>query len=330
MFENSKYEGMELSTQIVIDSALKRGINVEILDKEDNFISLEKNGRTEYLKQATKTSLDKYITPLIMENKHVTKKILEKDGFPVPKGKRYFLKENAKSEYGKYSNMPIVIKPVSTNFGIGITTLEKGFTEEQFNSAIDFAFDHDSFILIEQFISGTEYRFLIIGDKVTAILERVPANVKGDGTHTIRELIEIKNQDPIRGTGYKKPLEKIKAGTTEKEFLKAQGLNFESIPKKDQVIYLRKNSNISTGGDSIDHTDAIPDRFKKLVLNAVGSVGAVICGADLIIEDINGEANEDNCSIIELNFNPALHIHNFPAVGNNRHTEEDLLNLLGY
>ena len=75
-FKLEGYEELELSTQILMKEAIKRGIKVEILDKTENFISLKKNGKVEYVKQATKTSKDNYVTVLIMENKSVTKKVL--------------------------------------------------------------------------------------------------------------------------------------------------------------------------------------------------------------------------------------------------------------
>ena len=66
---------MELSSKIIIFEAEKRHIEIEILDENDNFIRLRKGDKIEYIKQATKTSLDTYIAPLIMENKMITKNI---------------------------------------------------------------------------------------------------------------------------------------------------------------------------------------------------------------------------------------------------------------
>ena len=77
------------------------------------------------------------------------------------------------------------------------------------NGQFYFAFKNDNTVLIEEFIKGKEYRFLVIDDEVVGILHRVPANVIGDGEKTISELVEIKNQDPLRGKGYVTPLEKM-------------------------------------------------------------------------------------------------------------------------
>lgn len=323
------FEDLELSTQILLKAAIKNGVKFEILDRDENFIVLEKDKKVEYVKQATKTSLDSYVTMLIMENKVVTKKVLEKENIIVPQGKDYFNIEEAKSDYRKYG-AGIVIKPKSTNFGLGITIFKEEFSKEDYEKALEIAFKEDNSILIERFIKGKEYRIFVIGDEVVGILHRVPANVKGDGERSIKELVEEKNLDPLRGVGYKTPLEKIRLEDPEKLFLKGQGLTIEYIPKKDEVVYLRENSNISTGGDSLDYTDDILDAYKKIAIKASKAVGAKICGVDMMIEDIKNPNPIDNYAIIELNFNPAIHIHCYPYKGKNRNLGEKILKALGY
>lgn len=323
------FEDLELSTQILLKAAIKNGVKFEILDRDENFIVLEKDKKVEYVKQATKTSLDSYVTMLIMENKVVTKKVLEKENIIVPQGKDYFNIEDAKSDYRKYG-AGIVIKPKSTNFGLGITIFKEEFSKEDYEKALEIAFKEDNSILIERFIKGKEYRIFVIGDEVVGILHRVPANVKGDGERSIKELVEEKNLDPLRGVGYKTPLEKIRLEDPEKLFLKGQGLTIEYIPKKDEVVYLRENSNISTGGDSLDYTDDILDAYKKIAIKASKAVGAKICGVDMMIEDIKNQNPIDNYAIIELNFNPAIHIHCYPYKGKNRNLGEKILKALGY
>ncbi|MGL5189164.1 MAG: bifunctional glutamate--cysteine ligase GshA/glutathione synthetase GshB [Cetobacterium sp.] len=323
------FEDLELSTQILLKAAIKNGVKFEILDRDENFVYLEKNGKVEYVKQATKTSLDSYVTMLIMENKVVTKKVLEKENIIVPQGKDYFNIEEAKSDYRKYG-AGTVIKPKSTNFGLGITIFKEEFSKEDYEKALEIAFKEDNAILIEKFVKGKEYRIFVIGDEVVGILHRVPANVRGDGERSIKELVEEKNLDPLRGIGYKTPLEKIKLEDPEKLFLKGQGLTMEYIPKKDEVVYLRENSNISTGGDSLDYTDDILDTYKEIAIKASKAVGARICGVDMMIEDIKNPNPKDNYAIIELNFNPAIHIHCYPYKGKNRNLGEKILKALGY
>ncbi|MFR5643426.1 MAG: bifunctional glutamate--cysteine ligase GshA/glutathione synthetase GshB [Clostridium paraputrificum] len=327
-FNLKGFEDMELSTQILMKEAIKRGIKFEVLDREDNFISLEKNGKLEYIKQATKTSVDNYATVLAMNNKVVTKKILDKKDVRVPKGEEFTSIDEGIRRIEKYVNLPVVIKPKSTNFGLGISIFPDGGGKEDLTKALDFAFSKDNTVLIEEFIKGKEFRFLVIGDKVSGILHRVPANVKGDGKHTIEELIEIKNKDSLRGKGYKTPLEKIEIDTSALLYLKNHNRDIYTVLKEDEVVFLRENSNISTGGDSIDFTDIIPNSFKEIAIKSAKAIGAKICGVDMVIEDYTDERS--NYGIIELNFNPAIHIHSYPYEGKERNVAKDILNLLGF
>ncbi|ADL53134.1 bifunctional glutamate--cysteine ligase GshA/glutathione synthetase GshB [Clostridium cellulovorans] len=322
------FEDLELSTQILLKDAVTSGINIEVLDKSENFISLSKNGKKEYIKQATKTSKDSYSTVLIMENKLVTKKVLSDNNIRVPKGRDYDEVKSAVADFKYFKDKKIVIKPKSTNFGIGITIFKESFSKEDYEKALEMAFRHDNTVLIEEFFSGKEYRFLVIDNEVVGILHRVPANVIGDGIKNITELIEEKNLDPLRGHGYKTPLEKIKLGESEELFLKNQGKSSTYIPKKDERVFLRENSNISTGGDSIDFTDDIHGSYKEIAIKSASAVNARICGVDMMIDNISEIADNVNYGIIELNFNPAIHIHCYPYKGKNRKAGQAILKLL--
>ena len=327
--EANRYSDLELSTQILIKEATRRNINVEIIDVMSNMIRLFAGDKREVVMQATRTSKDTYIAPLIMENKYVTKIMLSENNINTPRGYRITKHSQGVDLFDEIKSKAMVVKPLSTNFGKGITILGKEFCRETFIEAINFALSYDEVILIEEYIEGKEYRILVIDDQVIGVLYRVPANVTGDGKSTIKELVIQKNMDPLRGTNYKKPLEKLKLGKIEQAYLATQGYDISTIPKKDQQIYLRINSNISTGGDSIDYTDVLDKGYLDKAVEASKSVGAKICGVDMIIKDI-GTYDDKGYSIIELNFNPAIHIHNYPYKGKNRNAEYAILDLLGF
>ncbi|MEG0014604.1 MAG: bifunctional glutamate--cysteine ligase GshA/glutathione synthetase GshB [Cellulosilyticaceae bacterium] len=322
------YEDMELSTQLLMKEAIKRGISVEIIDRSENFICLKKYGKVEYIKQATKTSKDNYVTVLMMENKGVTKNVLGRNQIKVPGGREFDKLEEAVSELDLFTYKPVVIKPKSTNFGVGISIFPEGTKKENLIEALKIAFAHDKTVLIEEFIKGKEYRFLVIDNKVVGVLHRVPANVLGDGVKSISELVAIKNQNPLRGKGYRTPLEKIELDDSAKLFLRQNGLDINYRPAEGEKIYLRENSNISTGGDSIDYTEVVASVFNQLAIQAAESIGAKICGVDMMIANCENEDSE--YAIIELNFNPAIHIHCYPYEGNERNIAKEILKLLGF
>jgi glutamate--cysteine ligase len=313
------YEDLEGSTQLLIKEALKRDVKVEVLDRGESFVRLTKGNKTEYIKQANQTSADSLISFLIMENKHITKSILRENGILVPNGEIYYNNKTAKSDYPKYVKKKIVIKPTSTNYGIAVNFAEPG-DEKGFNSAVDEAFKHGKSILVEEFMDGKEYRFLVIGGKVVSVLHRIPANITGDGKHKIKDLVEMKNADPRMyksSTGYI-----IRLGAKEKAKLKSQKLTINSILKKGQLVFLRDNSNLHSGGDPVEVTDKMDSKYKKIAIRATKAVGAKICGVDMIIKN--------SYAIIEMNFNPAMQMHDFNITGKNRHVEKAVLDLLGF
>jgi len=325
-----EYEQLELSTQIIIKEALKRDVKVEVLDGDDNFIRLKKGERVEYVKQGTKTSLDTYIVPLIMENKELTKLILREHDINVPESVAVNHMDKALNKYSDFKNENIVIKPKSANFGEGVSILKGLKSKDDYVNAIKEAFNYGSHVMIEEYIPGEEYRFLVVPDEVLAVMYRVPANVVGDGTHNITELVTEKNRNPMRGKGYLTPLEKINIGSIENNNLASQMKDINYIPKDGEIVYLRENSNLSTGGDSIDFTDDVHEEYKEIAIKSANAVGAKICGVDIIISDVKAKPNKDNHSIIELNFNPVIYPHNFPYIGQNRHVEKKILDLLRF
>ena len=311
------YENMELSTQLLLFDAIQKGINVDILDENDQFLKLWHGDHIEYVKNANMTAKDNYISPLIMENKVVTKKLLAQAGFPVPTGQEFTNKETALRYFIQVRDKAIVVKPKSTNYGLGISIFKEPAHFDAYQNALDIAFAEDDTILVEEFISGTEYRFFVLDGKCEAVLLRVAANVVGDGKHTIAELVDLKNQNPLRGVNHRSPLEIIKLGDIERLMLKQQGYTPDDILPEGVKVDLRRNSNISTGGDSIDVTETMNESYQQLAAQMASTIGAWVCGVDLIIsnENLNASKEEPNCSCIELNFNPAMYMHTYCHAG---------------
>ncbi|MCZ2259152.1 bifunctional glutamate--cysteine ligase GshA/glutathione synthetase GshB [Sporosarcina sp. G11-34] len=328
-YQLTGFTDMELSTQLLMFDAIEQGIKVEILDRQDQFLKLKLDDHVEYVKNGNMTSKDTYVSTLIMENKTVTKKILHQEGFRVPLGEEFNDIEHALRSYELFAAKPFVVKPKTTNYGLGISIFKDGTNYEDYKQAITLAFQEDTSVLVEEFLKGTEYRFFVLDDKVLAVLSRIPANVQGDGKQTIEELVIEKNRDPLRGQDHRTPLELIQLGELEDLMLKGQGYQFDSVPKEGEIVYLRENSNVSTGGDSIDVTDDISEDYKKIAVDAVAALGAKISGIDLIIEDLNVPASEPNAyGIIEANFNPSMYMHIYPYKGKSRHLTMHIIEYL--
>jgi len=311
------YENMELSTQMLLFDAIQKGLNVEILDENDQFLKLWHGHHVEYVKNGNMTSKDNYVIPLAMANKTVTKKILAAADFPVPAGAEFSSLEDGLAYYPLIKDRQIVVKPKSTNFGLGISIFQEPASLEAYRKALEIAFSEDAAVLVEEFIAGTEYRFFVLDGQCEAVLLRVAANVVGDGQHTVRELVAIKNDNPLRGRDHRSPLEIIELGDIELLMLDQQGYGPDDILPAGVKVDLRRNSNISTGGDSIDVTDSMHSSYKELAADMAKAMGAWACGVDLIIPDSSAISTKENpnCTCIELNFNPSMYMHTYCAEG---------------
>lgn len=316
-FDKHAYDSeFELSTALLVKEAEKHQYDVEILSKSNNVIKINNN----LIVKATETNLDKYANVLMLANKEMTKLILEKNNISVPKG--IVINTYDETVIKQFINQNIVIKPIDTNFGEGISIL-KNANLEHITHAIDYGFAYSNQLIIEQFYEGDEFRFLVVNNKCISVVHRIPCNVVGDGFHTIQELINIKNDNPLRGNNYKNPLEKIKIDDEMLLILKEQKLNLDSVLAEDQIVYLRKNSNVSTGGETVEVSDIIPHYFKEQAVLATKSLDVMICGIDMIIPNLY----EEKYAIIEANFNPAIHMHTFPLIGYGRNVSKYILDL---
>ncbi|PCS11754.1 glutathione synthetase [Lactococcus raffinolactis] len=259
-----------------------------------------------------------------MENKIVTKEILNAAGIQVPSGYEFHDIRDALAHFDQLPSA-FVVKPKSTNYGIGISIFKETATQADYEQAVKIAFENDDAIIVETYAHGTEYRFYVQNEEVLAVLERFPANVFGDGIHSIKQLVAIKNTDIRRGEHHRTPLEKIKLGDVEQLTLSLQGFNENSIPKAQERVFLRENSNVSTGGDSIDRTDQVSDYYKAVAVKVAHALDVTITGVDIIIADAS---QEGPYFVIEANQNPMMQMHLFPAFGQSRRVTESLIRLL--
>ncbi|MDP3965653.1 MAG: glutamate--cysteine ligase [bacterium] len=319
------YEHLELSTQVLIRAAQKRRIDVEIIDAGLSVIELTRGKKREVVKQATITAHDNLLSYELMNQKSLTKVVLKGAGISTPRGGHFSTAYEAIEYCKQHRSIGLVVKPVSTNFGIGVSILKPG-SDAMYRTAVKRAFKHDDSILVEEFIRGKEYRFLTIAGKVIAVLNREPANVVGDGKHSIRELVARKNTDPA---SYKLPEQYIKLGTIEKEILAEARLTPDSIPARGKKVYLRRNSNVSDGGDPLDIPD-MPQTYKNITLKAAASAGANICGVDMIIRNPKKPPQANNYAVIELNWNPAIFLHVYPYKGKARDVGGAVLDFLDF
>ncbi|WP_372776140.1 glutamate ligase [Mangrovibacterium sp.] len=313
------YEQFEATTQIIIAEILRRNLPFEIIDETNNLIVVTHEGKEFIIHEGTISDANSLIAYWISNDKWMTRQFLKRKGIRQANG--LLLNANFDPPQLAAINFPAVVKPADTDHGIAVSTNIQN--QEELDSAIDRAFQHSNRVIVEEYFVGQEYRFLVIDGVVRAIAFREPANITGDGTHSVQQLIDLKNKG--RGTDYRHPLLQIKIDEEVKRHLKAQSIGLETVLQPDEKIYLRKNSNLSTGGDSIDVTDEMPDFYKKVAEQAALAAGLNIAGIDIIINDREATPSDANYIVVELNAPAMLSMHDFPYIGKNRQVEKYVL-----
>ena len=311
------------STYSIVSEAVSRGIPYIRLNRH-SLIQLG-YGVNQKRIQATMTGQTACFAVEIAGDKDATKSILEDAGIPVPKGTTVQTLDELKSAIN-WLGYPLVIKPLDGNHGkgatINITNLKdahRGFTEAQ-------AFS-DS-VIVEQYIHGFDFRLLVINGKFVAAAKRTPAMVTGDGTSTIKQLIERENKDPRRGIGHEKVLTKIKVDKHTKNILKARNLTMQSVLAAGEELYLKTTANISTGGTATDVTDLV-DSYNILMAERIaGLIGLDICGIDVMTTDIAIPLNEARGAVLEVNAAPGFRMHISPTYGLPRNVAEPVVDML--
>jgi cyanophycin synthetase len=311
------------STAAISAEAKRRGIPVNRFGHE-SIIHLG-YGKYRRTLQATLTDATSCISADIASNKQLTKNLLCENGIPVPEGKLVFSEISA-LQAAKLIGTPVTIKPHDSNQGKGVHL--NLLNSREIKAAYRDASRYSSAVIVEKFIQGKDFRVLVVGGKVSAVSERLPASVIGDGIHTIEELIRIINRDENRGEHHEKPLTKIRLDDVTVKFLRQKGFRPDSILRADEFVNLRANGNLSTGGIAIDRTDAIHPENTELAVNAASILGIDIAGVDFVTKDISVPIRESGGAIVEVNTAPGIRMHLFPSEGTPRDVARDIVDYL--
>lgn len=301
------------STKAILDAAKKRNIPWRRLN-DKNLIQLGQ-GIFRHFIQATTTSKTNDISVDIAQDKNLTKKLLEEASIRVPRGRPAYSLEEA-LEIQEEILVPLVVKPLDGNHGRGVSLNVS--TPKEMQAAFDLARMHSDIVMIEEYLRGVDYRVLVVGGKIVAASQRVPAHVIGDGIHSLNELIEKENRNPLRGEDHEKALTKMTVGRETIALLQKSGLTLNTIPNKKECIFLKETANLSTGGIAIDVTDEIHPDIQLMCERAARIVGLDICGVDLIAENIGLPMTAQSGGIIEVNANPGIRMHHHPSFGMSR------------
>ena len=298
------------STGSIIEEAEARGIPWIRLNKYS--LCQIGYGANQKRIQATVTSETSSIGVELACNKEDTKYMLEQAEVPVPRGE-IIRRESSLEETCKYVGFPLVIKPVDGNHGRGITVNISSYDEALI--AFRAAKNVSNSIIVEKYITGVDYRLLVINHKLVAAALRTPAHVVGNGSSTIQQLIDEVNSDPRRGFGHEKVLTQITVNDLTMGLIEAKGYSLDSILEKDEVLILKDTANLSTGGTAEDVTDYVHPANISMAERISRIIDLDICGIDIMTTDITKPLKETGGAVLEVNAGPGFRMHLAPAKG---------------
>ncbi|HXR82161.1 MAG TPA: ATP-grasp domain-containing protein, partial [Saprospiraceae bacterium] len=298
------------STGCIVEEAAKRGIPYIRLNKQ----SLVQLGYGVHQKRirATIASTTSNIAVDIACDKEETKNLLEAAEVPVPKGV-VIRSESGLDDAIERLGYPLVIKPIDGNHGKGNTT--NIVNKDQALKAFEAATEYGRNVIVEKFITGYDFRALVVNYKFICAALRTPAAVTGDGVNTIQFLIEETNKDPRRGYGHEKVLTQITIDQFTQKMLDDAGYTLETIPAKGELVSLKPTANLSTGGTSTDVTDEVHPANVFMFERIARIIGLDICGIDIMAKDLRTPVSESGGAILEVNAAPGFRTHIDPSEG---------------
>jgi cyanophycin synthetase len=313
------------STQALIDEAVSRDIPYIRLDRH-SLVQLGQGLHQQRIR-ATMTSRTSAIGVDVASDKGLTNRLLDSAGLPVPRSEVVQNADDAVTAAHRFG-YPCVVKPLDGNHGRGVhlDLRSDEAVREAFAGAL--AESRSGDVVVETYVAGNDYRVLVIGGRLAAVAERVPASVTADGTLTVRQLVEAANADPRRGIGHEKVLTRIKIDTAAEELVRAQGFELDAVPQEGTWIKLALTGNMSTGGTSIDRTmEAHPDNI-EIAETAARVVGLDVAGIDFICPDITTPVRETGGAIVEVNAAPGFRMHTHPTEGEPQYVARPVIDSL--
>jgi cyanophycin synthetase len=260
-------------------------------------------GRKSVLMDSTFTHYCSNIGARLAKYKQLSAGVLRRSGLPAPPN-GIAMDESQALEIARRLGYPVVVKPADKDGGIAVQADLR--TEDEVKTAFAAAYKVSKSVLVERFIAGRDYRITVFRGKAVWAVERVPASVTGDGSATIRGLVEATNADPRRGSTVYAALKKIKLDAEAEALLARDGLTFDSVPAAGQFVRLRRSSNVSSGGMPVVVTDRMHPDNARLAERAATVIGLDLAGIDLIIPDIATSWREIESGICEVNAQPEL------------------------
>jgi cyanophycin synthetase len=311
------------STGSIVEEAIARDIPWIRLNKQ-SLVQLG-YGKNQVRFRATMTEKTSSIAVDIASNKEETKRLLLEQAIPVAKGTTISGVDQVDKAIREVG-FPLVFKPLDGNHGRGISINIRN--REDAVAAYEFAAKISRRVIVERYITGYDFRVLVVDNRVVAAALRDPAHVKGDGVHTVQKLIDMENTDPRRGYGHENVLTLIDVDRDTLDLLEKKGYTLETVPPKGEKLFVKSTANLSTGGTSIDVTDHVHPQNIFYCERISKIIGLDICGIDIMAENLSQPLTETGGVILEVNAAPGFRMHIAPSEGLARNVAGSVIDML--
>lgn len=291
-----RYDRCNDYTRIIVDEALRRGVEVTIGDPELGELELRHGGVVRHAFQSL-SDLTTAVAFRRCDDKLLTRRVLEDAGLPVAPG-QLAAGEGADDAFlARHGS--IVVKPCQGEGGAGISV---GVTDVTgLRDAVASAREHCPRVLLEAVVDGDDLRVLVIDDEVVAASVRRPPVVTGDGHRTVRELVEDRNRERVAAGGFATPLDDITRAA-----VRAAGHDLDDVLADGEALAVRRTANLHTGGTIHDATDDLHPALADLARRATTAIDLPVAGIDLLVVD---PTSEGPAVVIEVNEQPGLANH---------------------
>ncbi|MDI1317394.1 cyanophycin synthetase [Flavobacterium sp.] len=315
--------GLGPSTKSIVDEAQRRGIPWMRMGTNSRIQLGYGSAQKQF--QATITAKTSELAVRTAGNKDATKKLLAQHYIPVAAGDCCATEEGLK-EIIDAIGFPIVIKPLNGNQGKGATINIPDLDSALY--AFELAKTFSNYCIVERFITGSDYRLLVIDGKFVAAAKRIPALIKGNGVDSIDTLIHMVNDEPRRGNGHESSLTKIIFNQDTFTQLDKYGYTSATVPSEGEIIYLKSTANLSTGGTAIDTSEEIHSENKFLAERIAKIIGLDVCGIDIMAPSISEPLSKNGGVVLEVNAAPGFRMHLDPSFGKPRNVASAVIDML--
>ncbi|MFC6181435.1 bifunctional glutamate--cysteine ligase GshA/glutathione synthetase GshB [Lactiplantibacillus daowaiensis] len=320
------FTNLDLSSQLLAERALARGIKVDVVAADANILRLTHQDTAQLVVNGSGTDLNPQALTTVLAHKVAAKQVMAEHGVQVPASQTYHSANQLIDDYDRYAQGGIVLKATDKTHAVVAFRIMP--QRQLFEQVVHQLFEQTTSVMAEELIVASSYRFLVIGGKVKAVVERIPANVVGDGRSTIQTLLDRKNERSLRGAAFKYPQSQLKLGTVERYRLDSYHLDLDSVVSRGTQILLREDATFGNGADVLDATDDMHPSYVQAVEKLAADLHLQVAGFDVMIPNLYAELTPDHPEMavyLGIHAAPFLYPHVFPMFGDSQPVTEQLL-----